>query len=449
MYKAVVIGGGPGGYIAAIRLAQMGAKVALVEKSRLGGTCLHEGCIPTKSYIESAKRLDMLKLFSDFGIKVEGVSLDFEKVIERKEWVVSILEKGIEYLVRQNKIEIFHGKAKIMNSNLVEIQLSEMIVSLETENIVVATGSKPLEINSFKTDGKRILNSSDILKMENLPKSMVVIGAGVIGCEIAALFNSFGVAIDMVDIANHVLPTEDEDIVQEIERTFKRKKIKLHMGVSVEKIETHDNVVITLSNGKSLEAEKVVIAIGRTPYIQGLGIEEIGIRLLKGHIAVDERFQSSVKGIYAIGDVSSEIKLAHYAIYQGKAVANVIMEKPFKMVKCVPGCVFATPELATVGVREREMPDGYRVTKHSLKSSGKALVEGDNGGIIKMIFSEDNVLKGASMVGKNANLVIHELALAIENELKAEDIIHTIHAHPTVSESVVECAEGLFGLSIH
>jgi len=171
--------------------------------------------------------------------------------------------------------------------------------------------------------------------------------------------------------------------------------------------------------------------------------------MLKGHIVVNETFETSVKGVYAIGDVSSEIKLAHYAIYQGKSVANVIMGKTYKRAKCVPGCVFSNPELATVGVREHEMPEGYQVSRHSLKSSGKALVEGDNGGVIKMIFSPEGVLKGAAMVGKNANLVIHELALAIENELKAEDISNTIHAHPTVSESVVECAEGLFGLSIH
>lgn len=449
MFKAVVIGGGPGGYIAAIRLAQMGEKVALVEKSKLGGTCLHEGCIPTKSYIESAKRLDMVKLMSDFGIKIEGVSLDFEKVIERKEWVVSILEKGIEYLVKQNKIELFQGRAKLLSSSKVEVELAGIKGILETESIVIATGSKPMVLPTVVTDGDRILNSTDILQMKTLPKRMVVIGAGVIGCEISSLFNSFGVEIEMVDIAEHVLPTEDLDIASEVERTFKRKKVKLHMGVSVCEVVKGESVEVKLSNGKTLSTDKVVVAIGRAPYTEGLELEKIGIKTHKGHIIVDDKFQTSVKGIYAIGDVSSEIKLAHYAIYQGKAVANVIMGKNYKKAHCVPGCVFSAPELATVGMREREMPASYRVSKHSLKSSGKALVEGDNGGVVKMIFSEDDTLKGAAMVGKNANLVIHELALAIENGLKAEDIIHTIHAHPTVSESVVECAEGLFGLSIH
>lgn len=457
----IVIGGGPGGYVAAIRAAQLGAKVSIIEKDSLGGTCLNRGCIPTKALYREAEILNTLKRADEFGINIENYKIDVNKIQERKNSIVEQLVGGVEQLLKANKIEVIRGIASFKDKNTVSIALADgNRMELTGENIIIASGSKPSlpPIHGADLDG--IYTSEDILNFKDIPKSLAIIGGGVVGMELACIFNAMGTKVTVLEFLPNILIQLDSDIVKRFTPSAKKKGIDINSSTKVTKIErTSESFLITCEGKKGeikVEAEKVLISTGRIPVTEGFNLEGIGVKFDKKGIAVDLNYETNVKGIYAIGDVNGRLMLAHAASHQGIEAAEKIMgSRDGLSVSVVPSCVFVFPEIAAVGITEDEAKQKglqYKTSKFMFGANGKALTLGEAEGFIKIISTVENnkdIIIGVHIMGPHASDLIHEGAIAVTNKLTLNEIKHTIHAHPTLSEAFYEAAMNLSGEAIH
>lgn len=456
--KIAVLGGGPGGYVAALKAAQMGARVTVIEQTEVGGTCLNRGCIPTKALLASAEVLHKARNLSDYGIDLNGsVSPSLSKIMERKDKVVSAQVKGIRVLFRSWDINLIEGSGTLLSPGKIQVQKNNGTETLvEADKIIIATGSRPAQFRAFPFDSIGIISSDDILKLKDIPRSLLIVGAGVIGCEFATIFSELGSEVTIVEMLSRALSTEDTEISELFEKELRKRKIKLITGLSVEKVESSpDNLRAFLSNGKEIIAEKMLVSIGRELNSRNIGLEALGIKKgPQGEILVNERMETNISGIYAVGDVVGGILLAHVASTEGIAAAkNACGEKTDIDYSVVPAAIFTSPEIASVGLREQQaIEKGIKVAigHFQFRALGKAHAIGEIAGFVKILTEAgtDKII-GAHIIGPHASDLIHELALAMKNGLKATDIAETIHAHPTLSEGIMEAAEDVHGGAIH
>jgi dihydrolipoamide dehydrogenase len=454
-----IIGAGPGGYVAAIRAAQQGAQVTVVEDSEVGGACLNRGCIPTKTLIASAEALEHVRRAADYGIDAPGeVGYNLEKIRERKDKVVSLQAKGIRALFKSWGVTLIEGRGFLLSSDVVRVvQKDGTTMDLRSDKVILATGSRPAMIPGFPFDGESVITSDEAVQLKRIPKSLLIVGAGVIGSEFAFIYRTFGADVTMVELLPRALSTEDEDMAGLIEREFKKSGIKLLANVKVENVgrDAAGMIVVTLSNGRELGAEMVLVSIGRSMNSGNLGLENVGVATGKrGEIVVDDRMETNVPGIYAVGDVTGKILLAHVASHQGLVAAeNALGGNELMDYTVVPSGIFTMPEIGSVGLREHETIEKgikYRVGKFQYRALGKAHAMGEITGMVKVISEEasDRVL-GVHICGVHASDMVHEGALAIRTGTTAKQLGHMIHAHPTLAEAVMEAAEDTHGRAIH
>ncbi|HEC97215.1 MAG TPA: dihydrolipoyl dehydrogenase [Nitrospirae bacterium] len=456
--RLLVIGAGPGGYVAALKAAQLGAEVTVVEDTEVGGTCLNRGCIPTKALVASAEAIHKARNLKDFGVDVSGeIVPNLSRIMERKNKVVSTQVKGIRSLFKSWGVALIEGKGMLLTPGKVEIQKKDGSVEIvETDKIVIATGSKPARIPIFPFDGEHILSSDDALNIKSIPKSLIIVGAGVIGCEFACIFRELGTEVTMVEMMPGAISTEDPEISRLLEKELKKKKIKLLTEVKVERVEgQHDGIHVGLAGGRELVAEKLLVSIGRSLNTEGIGLEAIGIKKgSRGEIEVNEHMETNIEGIYAIGDVTGGILLAHVASKEGIIAAYNACGIDKKIdYSVVPAAIFTSPEIASVGLREDQASEkgmDYITGHFQFRALGKAHAMGEISGFVKVIADKDtDRLLGVHIIGPHASDLIHEAAVAIKAGLKVRDIADTIHAHPTLSEGLMEAAEDVHGEAIH
>ena len=459
-YDVTIIGAGPGGYVAAIRAAQLGLKVALIEKERLGGVCLNWGCIPTKALLRNAEVISLLGRGKEFGFTLTGFEADFGVAVDRSRKVSQRLVKGIGALMRKNQVEVIEGTGVLKSANTVEVTLAEGETrTLETRNIIIATGGQARTIPGIEVDGERVLSYREAIVLRELPGSAVVVGAGPIGMEFAHVWRSYGAEITVVEMLPRALPLEDEEVSKEVERAFKRKKVRVLTSTRVQGVEiTPDGVRVSVSGDEGeqmLEAERALIAIGVRPNSQNLGLEGVGMQVERGSIVVDTSMRTNVPGIYAIGDVTGKLPLAHVASAQGIVAAETIagVDTVALNYEMMPRCTYCHPQVASFGLTEAQAAEhGYEigVGKFPFRANGKALGLGDYDGFVKIVAdSVSGEILGAHLVGPEVTELLPELALAREWELTPEEIARTVHAHPTLSEVLMEAAHGVFGEAIH
>jgi len=462
-FDVTIIGSGPGGYVAAIRAGQLGLKVAMIEKdTRLGGTCTLRGCIPTKQMLMSAHVYEQMQHASDFGVQASGIQLAFADVQKRKDKVVLKNTKGIEYLMKKNKVTVFKGTGKLALPGKVEVTGADGAKqAIQTKNIIIATGSVVRPIPGFETDGVHVVNSDHILELKEVPKSLIVMGAGAVGVEFASVYSRFGAETTIVELMPRLVPLEDEEVSKELEKSFRKRGIKSQVDTKLEKLEKTDaGVVVTGKTSKGeavrLEAEMLLVAVGRMPFTEGLGLEGTKIKVERGFVQVDEYQQTGEKGVYAIGDVVPTPLLAHLASKEGiVAVEHLAGQKNVRPInlRLVPNCTYCDPEVASVGLTEakaREQGYDVKIGKFPFSASGKARILGEEEGFVKIIGEGkyDEIL-GVHIIGAHATELIAEACVAMQLESTAEELGRTMHAHPTVSETVMEAAEGVHGLAVH
>lgn len=462
-FDVTVIGSGPGGYVAAIRGAQLGLKVAIVEKDkRLGGTCTLRGCIPTKQLLMSAHYYEKAqKDLADFGVQVSEVRLAFADVQKRKEKVVTKNSKGIEFLMKKNAITVFKGAGRLALPGKVEVTgEGGQKQTIDTKNIIIATGSVVRPIPGFETDGERVVNSDHILELERVPKSLIVVGSGAVGTEFASVYSRFGAETTLVELLPRLMPLEDEEVSKELEKSFRKRGIKSLTGTKLERVERTDaGVRATGKDAKggdvSLEAEMLLVAVGRMPFTEGLGLEGTRVKVERGYVQVDDFCRTAEPNVYAIGDVIPTPALAHLASKEGILVVEQIAGQkahPINM-RHVPSCTYCDPEVASVGLTEakaREMGYDVKVAKFPFSASGKARILGEEEGFVKVVSeTRYDELLGVHIIGPHATEIIHEAIISLHLESTAEELGRAIHAHPTVSEAIMEAAEGIHGLTIH
>jgi dihydrolipoamide dehydrogenase len=461
-FDVTIIGAGPGGYVAAIRGAQLGLKVAIIEKDkRLGGTCGLRGCIPTKQLLMSAHIYEQMQHAADFGVQATSIQLAFADVQKRKEKVVAKNSAGVSFLMKKNKVTVFAGTAKLALPGKVEVAGADGAQqTIETKNIIIATGSVVRPIPGFETDGKTVVNSDHILELKDVPKSLVVMGSGAVGVEFASIYSRFGAQTTIVELMPRMMPLEDEEVSKEIEKAFRKRKINVLTGTKLEKMEkTASGVKVTGKDAKggevSLEAEMLLVAVGRMPYLEGLGLEGTKIKVERGSVQVDEFCRTGEPNVFAIGDVIPTPWLAHLASKEGILVVEQIAgQKPQPLnLRQVPSCTYCDPEVASVGLTEaKAREEGYdvKVGKFPFSASGKARILGEEEGFVKIVADKkyDEIL-GAHIIGPHATEIIHECIVAMHLESTADELGRTIHAHPTVSEAVMEAAEGIHDQTIH
>lgn len=459
----VIIGSGPGGYVAAIRAGQLGLKAAIVEKDkRLGGTCTLRGCIPTKQLLMSAHVYEQMQHAGDFGVQASGIQLAFADVQKRKDKVVMKNSKGIEYLMKKNTVTVFKGAGRLALPGKVEVTAEDgSKQTIQTKNIIIATGSVVRPIAGFETDGDRVVSSDHILELKDTPKSLIVMGAGAVGVEFASIYSRFGAETTIVELMPRLVPFEDEEVSKDLERALRKRGVKSQLDTKLEKLEkTSTGVRVTGKTSKgeavSLEAEMLLVAVGRMPFTDGLGLEKTKIKVDRGFIQIDEFQQTAEKGVYAIGDVVPTPLLAHLASKEGiVAVEHIAKQKNVRPInlRLVPNCTYCDPEVASVGLTEakaKEMGYDIKVGKFPFSASGKARIIGEEEGFVKVISEKkyDEIL-GVHIIGPHATELIAEACVAMQLESTAEELGRTMHAHPTISETVMEAAEGVHGLAVH
>ncbi|MGL5650115.1 MAG: dihydrolipoyl dehydrogenase [Paraclostridium sp.] len=455
--KVAVIGGGPGGYVAAIKAAMLGAEVTVIEKRKVGGTCLNVGCIPTKALLASSSLISSIKEAKDFGIHINGeVEANFDDIMNRKNKVVSQLISGIEFLFEKRGIKLVNGFGKLVDTNKIEVNKEDGSKELvEADKIILANGSQPVILPMFPYDGDKIITSDEALNLKDVPKSLLIVGGGVIGCEFGQFFRALGTEVTIVEMFDQLLPLEDKDVAKQLQRQFKKDKIKVMTGVKIEKCEIVDNeVVATLSNGKEVKAEKALLSIGRKPYLDNSGIEDIGIQLDRGKVVVNGNLETNVKGIYAIGDIINTPFLAHVASKEGLVAAQNAVCGNSKTVNyaAVPRCVYTEPEVAGVGKTEKELQENgieYNTGQFDFRALGKAQAIGHFQGFIKILADKNDKIIGASIVGPHATDLLTELSLAVHLGLTVEEVGDVIHAHPTLSEGIMEALHDVHGECVH
>ncbi|HYA31343.1 MAG TPA: dihydrolipoyl dehydrogenase [Thermodesulfovibrionales bacterium] len=456
--RIAIIGGGPGGYVAALKAAQLGGQVTVIEQSEVGGTCLNWGCIPTKTLIASAEVLRKARNLAEYGIDLSGsVSPNLQKIMERKDKVVSVQVKGIRALFKSWGIALVEGRGTLVGPNKIDVQRREGTKeTVEAEKIIIATGSRPARIPLFTFDRKDILSSDDVITIKEIPRSLLIVGAGVIGCEFASLFSEFGTSVTMVETQRRALSTEDTEVSELIEREFKKQGISLMTGVSVTKVETgEDGMHAFISDGTEIVSEKILVSVGRSLNSDTIGLEALGIEKgNKGEIIVDGKMETTAKGIYAVGDVTGGMLLAHKASQEGIVAAHNACGGEMKMdYDVVPSAIFTSPEISSVGLREHQAKEKgipYRVGRFLYRALGRAHAASEITGFFKIIADpRDDRILGAHLMGAHASDLIHEVAVAMRGGLKARDVAGTVHVHPTFSEGVREAFEDTHGEAIH
>ena len=459
--KVTIIGSGPGGYVAAIKLAQLGADVVLVEKDSIGGTCLNRGCIPTKALVKSADVFKNIQEAENYGCQVENYKLDINKVISRKKEVISQLGEGINHLLEKNNIKYVKGTGEILDANTVFAKTKFTETTIKTEYIIIATGSTTSELPIPGIKLENVLGSTEIMEIDELPEEMVIIGGGVIGMEFAFIFNSFGTKVTVVEFMDRLLPNLDQDVSEEIQNIAEARGINIYTDSKVEEIlqDESNKCIVAFTNNddkKYLTTNKVLVSIGRRPYLDNLGIEKLGIELNdnKNGIKINEKMMTNIPNIFAIGDATGAMQLAHIASAQGIVAANNIMGVEDTMdYNIVPSAIFTDPEIASVGINEKYAIDNnidVEIGMFPMASNGKALTLGVSEGFVKIIVDKSSKkILGASIVGPNATDLINEISIAMTNGLKVEDITKTIHPHPTTSESIFEALLASEGACIH
>jgi len=456
-YQLGIIGGGPGGYVCALRAAQLGLKTVLVEGERVGGTCLNKGCIPTKALVRSAEVWREVQRASEFGVTVKDSALDYAAVMNRKRAVVENLVNGVETLLRKAKVDVIHGWASVSEPGRIAVQTAGGVEEVEAENIVLATGSEPVRIPVPGSDLPGVMTSDEFLEETTLPSRLVIIGGGVIGMEFACIYHALGVKVMVVEALPRILPNVDEDVSKRLTPLLKRQGIDLFTGAQVEEIKQGTGQLeVVFNDGKSrqvLQAERVLLATGRRPNLRGIDVDKLGLKLEGKAIAVNDRCETSVPGIYAIGDVTGRIMLAHVASMEGIAVAERLVGRDLRInYGNVPNVIFTYPEVAVVGPSEQDLKAQGRkftVSRFPFSANGKAMTLGETAGFVKIIADEQGVICGASIMGPQAGNLIQELVVAIEKRVTGEELAHIIHAHPTLPEAVMEAAHGIGSKPLH
>ncbi|CAB1079403.1 dihydrolipoamide dehydrogenase [Alkalispirochaeta odontotermitis] len=458
MYDVAVIGAGPGGYVAAIRAAQLGLNTCVIERDKPGGVCLNVGCIPTKSFIHQAELFESQKELAEIGVTPDSKNLDFAKVVAKSQLAVGKLVDGVEHLLRKNHVELVNGTAKITGKNSI---LLDDGAEIHTKNIIIATGSRPMEVPGFEFDEKQVLSSTGILSLSKLPKRLVILGAGAIGCEFAYIMNAFGVDVQLVEMADHILPTEDEEASEMLADMLREQGVTIHTSSrarSLKKTKRSVTVMLESSDGnqKELKADKALCVFGRAANTDAIGLEHIAIETNRGCIAVGDFYQTQTPGVFAIGDVIDTPQLAHLASREGEiAVEYIAGHQPERQVDPneIVYALYCNPQLASFGQREEQLAERnipYESVVFPYAGIGKAVAIGKSDGMVKLLFDKQKrELLGAHIVGHNATELIHELLLAKTAELLPIDIGSMIHAHPTFSEGIMESMLAADGRAIH
>jgi dihydrolipoamide dehydrogenase len=459
-YDIIILGSGPGGYVTGIRASQLGFKVAIVEKENLGGICLNWGCIPTKALLKSAQVFDYLKHASDYGLKVNDVDKDFGAVIKRSRDVADGMSKGVQFLMKKNKIDVINGFGKVKPGKKVEVKDSEgKTTEYSADHIIIATGARSRELPNLPQDGKKVIGYRQAMTLAEQPKKMIVVGSGAIGVEFAHFYNAMGTDVTIVEFMPNIVPVEDEDISKQFERSLKKAGIKIMTNASVEKVDTSGNgvkaTVKTAKGEEILEADILLSAVGIKSNIEGIGLEETGIKTDRDKILVNDFYQTNVAGYYAIGDVVPGQALAHVASAEGilcvEKIAGMHVE-PLDYGN-IPGCTYATPEIASVGMTEKKAKEaGYeiKVGKFPFSASGKAKAAGTPDGFVKVIFdAKYGEWLGCHMIGAGVTDMIAEAVVARKLETTGHEILKAVHPHPTMSEAVMEAVADAYGEVIH
>src|SRR3989449_5803018 len=449
-----VVGTGPGGYVAAIRCAQLGLTVATVEDDRPGGVCLNWGCIPTKALLRNAEVVTLLGRAAEFGIRLSGFEANYAEAVQRSRKVADRMAKGVEFLFRKNKITLFPGRGTLTAKNVVEVK-GATAETIEARALILATGSEPKSLPGVALDEKTVISSNGAVRNERAPRSIAVIGAGAVGVEFADVFAAYGVQVTLVEALPRVVPVEDEEVSKELTRAFTRRGIALKTGVKVASVKPGGAGVVVDLEGEKLEVEQVLMAVGRAARIAGLGLEGVGVQLERGFVKVSPHMETSVKGLYAIGDMAGAPLLAHKAMAERVVAAEAIAGKRPRPLHYgnVPSCTYLPPPIASIGLSEARAPGKGRevsVGKFPFTASGKAVALGETEGFVKVIADKaTGELLGVHIVGPEATEIIHEFAVGRTLEATLEEIIHTIHAHPTLSEAALEATLAALGQAIH
>ncbi|GEQ86546.1 dihydrolipoyl dehydrogenase [Patiriisocius marinistellae] len=454
-YDVIVLGSGPGGYVTAIRASQLGLKTAVVEKESLGGVCLNWGCIPTKALLKSAQVFDYLKHAEDYGLTVKEYDKDFTKVVERSRGVADGMSKGVQFLMKKNKIDVLNGFGKLKTGKKIDVDGKEY----SADHIVIATGARSRELPNLPQDGKKVIGYREAMTLKKQPKSMIVVGSGAIGVEFAHFYNSMGTDVTIVEFLPNLVPLEDIDVSKQFEKSFKKSGIKVMTKSSVEKVDTSGKLVkATVKTAKGeevIEAEIVLSAVGIVTNIEGIGLEDVGIVTDKGKIMVNDWYQTNIPGYYAIGDVTPGPALAHVASAEGITCVEKIAGVHAEAIDYgnIPGCTYATPEIASVGMTEQQAKDaGYelKVGKFPFSASGKASAAGTKDGFVKVIFdAKYGEWLGCHMIGAGVTDMIAEAVLGRKLETTGHEVLKAIHPHPTMSEAVMEAVADAYGEVIH
>lgn len=454
-YDVIVLGSGPGGYVTAIRASQLGLKTAIVEKESLGGVCLNWGCIPTKALLKSAQVFDYLKHADSYGLSVKEFDKDFGKVIERSRGVADGMSKGVQFLLKKNKIDVINGFGKLKAGKKVDVDGKEY----SADHIIVATGARSRELPNLKQDGKKVIGYREAMTLEKQPKSMIVVGSGAIGVEFAHFYNSMGTEVTIVEYLPNLVPLEDEEVSKQFERSFKKAGIKVMTNSSVEKLDTSGKTVKatvkTKKGEETLEAEIVLSAVGIASNIENIGLEDVGIVTDKGKVMVNDFYQTNIPGYYAIGDVVPGPALAHVASAEGITCVEKIAGHNVEPIDYgnIPGCTYASPEIASVGMTEKQAKEaGYeiKVGKFPFSASGKASASGNKDGFVKVIFdAKYGEWLGCHMIGAGVTDMIAEAVLGRKLETTGYEVLKAIHPHPTMSEAVMEAVADAYGEVIH
>jgi dihydrolipoamide dehydrogenase len=459
-YDVIVIGSGPGGYVAAIRASQLGLKTAIVEKESLGGVCLNWGCIPTKALLKSAQVFEYIKHAKDYGINVSESSHDFGAVINRSRGVADGMSKGIAFLMKKNKIDVIMGTGKLAGAGKVEVADAAGAKKVyDAKQIILATGTRSRELPNIKIDGKKVIGYREAMTLPSQPKSIVVMGSGAIGCEFAYFYNAMGTKVTIVEFMPNILPIEDEDVSKEVAKSFKKSGIDIMTDASVESVDTSGNgckvKVKTKTGIVEIDADIVLSAVGVQTNLENLGLETVGVKTDKGKVLVDDFYATNVKGVYAIGDIVKGPALAHVASAEGIiCVEKIAGHHPEPLnYNNIPGCTYCLPEVASVGMTEKAAKEaGYqlKIGKFPFSASGKASAAGAKEGFVKVIFdAKYGEFLGAHMVGTNVTEMIAEVVVARKLETTGMEIIKSVHPHPTMSEAIMEAAAQAYGECIH
>ncbi len=460
-YDVIVIGSGPGGYVAAIRSAQLGMKTAIIEKESLGGICLNWGCIPTKALLKSAQVFEYLNHAQDYGIKIGGKSeMDFKAVIKRSRDVADGMSKGIQFLMKKNKIDVHNGFGKIKSAGKVEVKDAAGKTSIvEGKHIIIATGARSFELPNFKQDGKKIIGYREAMTLPEQPKTMLVIGSGAIGSEFAYFYQAIGTKVTLVELLPNIVPVEDEDVSKQLEKSFKKAGMDVYTNSSVESVDAKSGKCIskikTPKETLTIETDIVLSAVGITANLEGIGLEDVGVVVDRKKIIVNQFYQTNIPGIYAIGDCVPMQALAHVASAEGIiCVEKIAGHNPEPLdYKNIPGCTYCQPEIASVGMTEKMAKEaGYeiKIGKFPYSASGKASAAGHKDGFVKLIFdAKYGELLGGHLIGYNVTELVAELVAIRKLETTGHEIIKTVHPHPTMSEAIMEAAAAAYGEVIH